>query len=295
MVEPSDTISSDAMRRWDNLSKEELSRQLVYEKSIAGCARSLLCGQQSKDALSSALGHLGLVNPHYYGFIARPSDDNGKTCRFSVMAATRGGDPEKSCKPLLIHFEGSPRLREKMAPGEVLSGRVEDPGCMDPDGSEDGRDAPVLCAPIHALGDWWGLLGLVSDRSDHGWEGEDHRLLLTAAEFFSVHFERQEALVEHEEKNRLAGALEMAGVVCHKLNQPTQVILGYSSMITSGDIQAQDQIVDVVKMIEDETRKMGIITKNLMGITRMREAIFSDIDSPDLNPSDSEAGIRSTG
>jgi hypothetical protein len=49
-----------------------------------------------------------------------------------------------------------------------------------------------------------------------------------------------------------------------------QVILGYASMVTSGDISELDQIKEVVQLIEDETRQMGIITKNLMGITKNR-------------------------
>ena len=96
--------------------------------------------------------------------------------------------------------------------------------------------------------------------------------LCATAGFFSAYFERNRSAVEHEEKTKLAGALEMAGVVCHKLNQPMQVILGYASMVTSGDIRDGQQIIDIVKLVEDETRKMGIITKNLMGITRLHDA-----------------------
>jgi C4-dicarboxylate-specific signal transduction histidine kinase len=75
---------------------------------------------------------------------------------------------------------------------------------------------------------------------------------------------------EHQERVKLVGALEMAGAVCHKLNQPMQVILGYSSMVSSGDVKDPEQVKAIVKTIEDETRKMGIITKNLMGITKYR-------------------------
>lgn len=293
MVETSETVNSDVMGRFEDGSKTEVLRQLVYEESIAGCARSLLCSRQSEDALSSALDQVIRVNPDYHGFIARPLEDKIEVCRFHIVAATLDRARTESCKPIALHFEDSERPREKMVPGKVLSGRIEDPGCLGQEGPKAIKDAPALCAPIHALGDWWGVLGLVSGVSGHQWKREDYRLLLAAAEFLSVHFERQDALIEHEEKNRLAGALEMAGVVCHKLNQPTQVILGYSSMITSGDIKEQDQIIDVVKMIEDETRKMGIITKNLMGITRMREAISSGDGSPDFNLSEPNAEMES--
>jgi hypothetical protein len=57
-------------------------------------------------------------------------------------------------------------------------------------------------------------------------------------------------------------------------------------MVTSGDISEPDQICEIIKMIEDETRRMGIITKNLMGITRYRSVetpevgAMCDIDNP---------------
>lgn len=293
MAGPSDTIKADVAGRWEKCSKVELLKQLVYEKSISGCARSLLCSRQAEDALSGALDDLVHVNPDYQGFIAKSSDDGSEGCRFHVVATTQGGDRAESRKSIALCFEDSERLLEKMVSGEVFSGLLKDPDCLGQGELKGISGASVLCAPIRALDTWWGVLGLVSRSSDPQWEQEDYRMLLAAAEFFSVHLERQEALTEHEEKNRLAGALEMAGVVCHKLNQPTQVILGYSSMITSGDIKERDQIIDVVKMIEDETRKMGIITKNLMGITRMREAISAGDDSSDVNLSESTARIES--
>jgi K+-sensing histidine kinase KdpD len=165
-----------------------------------------------------------------------------------------------------------------MLGGETFSGRLQDIGIASDPWVEHHAADPALCAPIRVLGEWWGILGLVS--VDGRWKSrpEDIRLLHTAADLFSVHFERRKTLADREEKNRLAGALEMAGVVCHKLNQPMQVILGYSSMVTSGDIKDPAKVIDVVKLIEDETRQMGIITKNLMGITRIREAVSEETD-----------------
>jgi hypothetical protein len=58
-----------------------------------------------------------------------------------------------------------------------------------------------------------------------------------------------------------------------------QVILGYASMVSSGDISEPGQVREIVKMIEDETRRMGIITKNLMGITKFRTVETPDVGS----------------
>ena len=100
--------------------------------------------------------------------------------------------------------------------------------------------------------------------------------LNTIADLLGIRFERQMKTSENAARDKLAGALEMAGTVCHKLNQPMQVILGYASMVTSGDINEPAQVREIVKMIEEETRRMGIITKNLMGITK-----YHTVETPD--------------
>lgn len=257
----------------------DLFRQLAYEKGIAGCARSLLCEQRSDDALSHALEHIVQVNPHYAAFIVQSvsGEDEAIQCR---VAATAQHDSQACCGADTPCFEASTVFCDRLLSDGCFSGAVKDMGQLNQGWLSERVEAALLCSPIRVMGSWWGAIGLLRSSSDSDiWQQADHHLLATAAELFSVHLERQKALVEHEENTKLAGALEMAGVVCHKLNQPMQVILGYSSMVTSGDIEDQGQIIDIVKMVEDETRKMGIITKNLMGITRVREAGSSDVVS----------------
>lgn len=130
----------------------------------------------------------------------------------------------------------------------------------------------ILILPLTVCGAWWGSLCLESARAGFQWDSDLIRDLETVAALLSVHYERQKTAEGYQEREKLSGALEMAGTVCHKLNQPMQVILGYASMVTSGDISEPEQIKEVVQLIEDETRQMGIITKNLMGITKNRGA-----------------------
>ncbi len=161
-----------------------------------------------------------------------------------------------------------------------------------PTSDADRRDIPVegrplgLIIPINVFGTWWGGLCLDCGLAEVDKNSPVFESFVTTADFLGVFFERQIASREHTESDKLVGALEMAGTVCHKLNQPMQVILGYASMVTSGDISDPEQVCDIVKMIEDETRRMGIITKNLMGITKYRTVetpevgSMCDVDSP---------------
>ena len=130
----------------------------------------------------------------------------------------------------------------------------------------------LLMIPLAVCGTWWGNLCIEIDPTASKKISALISDLETMAALLSVFYERQQVLEGYQERDKLSGALEMAGTVCHKLNQPMQVILGYASMVTSGDISEVDQIKEVVQLIEDETRQMGIITKNLMGITKNRSA-----------------------
>jgi hypothetical protein len=130
--------------------------------------------------------------------------------------------------------------------------------------------AHLILLPLTVWGKWWGFLCIeTAGPVSRGAAELDHHQEAAAA-IFSVYFERRYAAERYQELNKLSGALETAGTICHKLNQPMQVILGYASMVTSGDISETAQIIEIVQLIEDETRQMGIITKNLMGITKNR-------------------------
>ena len=72
---------------------------------------------------------------------------------------------------------------------------------------------------------------------------------------------------EQLDNERLQVSLEMAGAVCHELNQPLQGISSYAERLqdqlpvdSEGHSQAQG--------IMDLTRRLGVITKKLMKITR---------------------------
>jgi C4-dicarboxylate-specific signal transduction histidine kinase len=109
---------------------------------------------------------------------------------------------------------------------------------------------------------------------------------------------RRQAQEEKLKSEKLKGALEMAGAVCHKLNQPIQGISGYAELLLL-KIPPEDERFDKVRRIKEQAERMGEITQKLMGITRYRTAqytpgeIIVDIDgssaageSPALTPPD---------
>jgi PAS domain S-box-containing protein len=89
------------------------------------------------------------------------------------------------------------------------------------------------------------------------------------------------------DSEKLKAALEMAGTVCHKLNQPIQGISGYAELVML-KMDPEDPLYPKLAGIHAQAEKMGAITNKLMGITRYRTARYTsgetilDIDTSSL-------------
>lgn len=68
------------------------------------------------------------------------------------------------------------------------------------------------------------------------------------------------------EKERLQGVLEMAGAICHEINQPLQAILGYSSICLDSDLVTLEEI----EKIKSQAKRIGKITRQLHNITEYK-------------------------
>ncbi len=79
--------------------------------------------------------------------------------------------------------------------------------------------------------------------------------------------ERKRAEKEQLQRERLQGVLEMAGATCHELNQPIQVISGYSELLSMG-MSEHDPLYKNIGKIKGEIMRISKIIRKLMGITR---------------------------
>lgn len=85
------------------------------------------------------------------------------------------------------------------------------------------------------------------------------------------------------EKEKFSAVIETAGAVCHELNQPLQVVKGYSELLLT-DISKNNPLHSKLKIIKDQTHKMGELTKKLMQITKYETKHYSgDTKIIDLN------------
>ncbi|WP_022666023.1 GAF domain-containing protein [Desulfospira joergensenii] len=81
--------------------------------------------------------------------------------------------------------------------------------------------------------------------------------------------QRRASEKETAEKERLQGVLEMAGAVCHEINQPLQAIIGFSDLLLLGteDEETVDRGLNAIKSQAD---RLGRITQKLSNITRYK-------------------------
>lgn len=81
--------------------------------------------------------------------------------------------------------------------------------------------------------------------------------------------EHKQAQRELLERKKMQGVIEMAGAVCHEMNQPLQVVAGLCELIMM-DAAEDGPFTDRLKTIRKQVGEMGRITGKLMGITRYR-------------------------
>jgi CheY-like chemotaxis protein len=77
------------------------------------------------------------------------------------------------------------------------------------------------------------------------------------------------------DEEKLRGAIEMAGAVCHEMNQPMQVVLGNSELLML-DVEYDHPLYRKVEEIIKATGEMAEITMRLMKITKYETCDYID-------------------
>ncbi len=75
--------------------------------------------------------------------------------------------------------------------------------------------------------------------------------------------ELQDAL---DRRGKIQGVLEMAGAVCHEMNQPLQAITGYLDLLMMEE-DNHSPLYERLQLMKNQIDRMGLITRQLMRIT----------------------------
>jgi DNA-binding response OmpR family regulator len=84
------------------------------------------------------------------------------------------------------------------------------------------------------------------------------------------------------EREKLQGVLEMAGAVCHELNQPLQVVSGLSEILLM-DMDINDPKHALLKRLCDQISRIGDLTRKIMGITSYQSKPYLKSKIVDIN------------
>ncbi|HKL01799.1 MAG TPA: response regulator [Desulfotignum sp.] len=71
---------------------------------------------------------------------------------------------------------------------------------------------------------------------------------------------------EMRERERLQGVLEMAGAICHELNQPLQIVSGHSEILMM-DMKEDDPHYKTMETIKTNINRLGELTRKIMQTT----------------------------
>ena len=82
--------------------------------------------------------------------------------------------------------------------------------------------------------------------------------------------ERKRMEGERIERERMRGVLETAGGACHELNQPLQIISGYTELLDLTGGCEKGEGPDIIGKIRHEVKRMAEITRKLNNITAYR-------------------------
>lgn len=80
---------------------------------------------------------------------------------------------------------------------------------------------------------------------------------------------------EREERARLQGVLEMAGAICHEMNQPLQYVSGYCDLLLSED-EPQPEDFDMLADIRSGLERIRDLTRRILRIHRYAVKPYAD-------------------
>jgi PAS domain S-box-containing protein len=85
----------------------------------------------------------------------------------------------------------------------------------------------------------------------------------------------KEAEAAARKSDRLQGALELAGAVCHDMNQPLMALTGYTELLLM-DCPEDAPHSELLNKMAKQVAKAGAITKKLMRVTRYETKTYLD-------------------
>lgn len=123
---------------------------------------------------------------------------------------------------------------------------------------------------------------IITKDGQERWIGQNTQLLMEGGHVTGFQAvarditERRRAEKERRHREKLQGVLEMAGAVCHEMNQPMQIISGYSELLMR-DFSESDPLYEKLRKIVTQVERMKAITEKLMTIQEYKTQDYAGL------------------
>ena len=263
-------VSRDITDRY--LAESALKRESAINTAIADLSEAILSSSSLADVGRLVLRYAASLTGSELGMAASLDPDTGQ-CRAVVGSPAPGDDIDP--EPFDLKPSG-PAWKTMIEPaGPILSNTPDGDPRMPGVTGRRGEIRRFLSMPALREDVSEAPIGrLVVANADRPYTTTDRELLQRLAVLYAIAISHRRMERERINKEKLEGILEMAGAVCHELNQPLQILSGYTELLIRAlpaDNPLRQRAGDVLKEVD----RIGILTKKLMGITRYETKSYS--------------------
>lgn len=263
-------VSRDITERY--LAESALKRESAINTAIAALSEAILSSTSLADVGRLVLNYAATLTGSEIGLAACLDPETG---HYRAVAGSPA--PGDDIDPKLFDLAPSGAAWEAMIePGGPVLNNTPDGGLRMP--GVTGRRGEIrrfLSIPALREDVAEGPIGrLVVANADRPYTATDRDLLKRLAVLYAIAISHRRMEQERINKEKLEGILEMAGAVCHELNQPLQILSGYTELLIRALPAANPlrrRAGDVLKQVD----RIGVLTKKLMGITRYETKSYS--------------------
>jgi len=180
-----------------------------------------------------------------------------------VIDVDNGADAwETLCKPDAPNLAILDWMMPKMDGPEVV-GRIR---------ARDLEQQPYIIM-LTAKGDKSDIIaGLEAGADDYIAKPYDHQELHARINVGSRMLRLQNEL---RQRDKLQGVLEMSGAVCHELNQPLQIVSGFSELLLM-EMDENDPNYRTLRQIKSGIDRIGQLTRKIMQISKYKTKEYLD-------------------